>query len=186
MQNETDIVRFIKDKTQNWSKEKKIIVAAGSVVAILIVGNSVTSGGIGATSGLFKSKYVELSTSNIKQLDCDELIKKNVGKKREFCGYVGGGFITVYKGDLYNSWPKHCYNSMKLPDDTYCYIFFGQYDNSRFYHYPEGMFSFTAKLSSDCSYEYMNMNYNTATYCLKDPTSIRPADDKTKAKMGMY
>ena len=176
----------INNKTQNWSTRKKLITIGCFVVAILMLSIYMISGVSLPSINIFKGRYVEFSSAEIKKLDCDELIKKNAGKKRQFCGYVGGGFITVYKQDLYNSWPKHCYNSMKLPDDEYCYLFFGQYDNSRFYGYPEGMYSFSAELSSDCSYEYYNRDYTFANYCLKRPTNIKPADNKTKAKLGVY
>ena len=74
----------INNKTQNWSTRKKLITIGCFVVAILMLSIYMISGVSLPSINIFKGRYVEFSSAEIKKLDCDELIKKNAGKKMDY------------------------------------------------------------------------------------------------------
>lgn len=113
----TKYIKNINDKVneaiKDWSIKKKTAVIIG-VILVFFIGYKSIAGGIGnITSGFTNDKYVKLSQEEIEKLNCKELLRNNVGVRKEFCGqltvedwdgngYGGPGMVYVSKQDLYN------------------------------------------------------------------------------------
>lgn len=120
-----------------------------------------------------KTEIIEL-----KNMDCDDLLAKNLGVEREFCGNVDDGFVWVNKKDLYNSSSQYCCNPSQESSDLYCGIPIGMFDNRHFATFPNnGIYRFQGTITRDCDYRH-------SFYCLQEPWGISPADKRTRERMG--
>lgn len=172
-------------------KKKPILLVIVAPICLVLAFSFVLAIGAGIYGLITEYTYKEFSTEaekrTLKSMNCDDLFAKNVGKEIEFCGNVDGGWLWVFKKDLYNSKAKYCCNPMKYSESIYCRIPFGQYDFSRFEGLPNnGIYAFKGTISTDCKTEYRYRDYTLSKYCVKNPKDILPADDKTRARMGRY
>ncbi len=109
--------------------KKKIAVICGAIFVFCCV-----YGAIAGISGDILSKsasndYVKLTHEELEQLDCKDLLNKNVGIRKEFCSQLGWSesdpcSYTVYldKNDLYNVNTNSEYCGGPLNFGRTCYV----------------------------------------------------------------
>lgn len=103
----THLNENINEKIKDWSTKKKIAVICGVIFVFCCV-----YGAIAGISGDILSKsasndYVKLTHEELVQLDCKDLLNKNVGIRKEFCGEFHESdpcwyMVVIDKNDLYN------------------------------------------------------------------------------------
>lgn len=150
---------------------KKLMPLLMVFCTLLFVGNLVV-GFINYISYKEFSSAAEIR--ELENMDCDDLLEKNLGKEREFCGNIEDDWMWVYKKDLYNSTSKHCCNPIGVSSKLYCSIPIRDTLGKVAEVPNDGIYRFSGTVKRHCW---------PWAYCVNWITNISPADKKTRERM---
>lgn len=138
---------------------------------------------LGIADFIDEHTYKEFSSPSeireLKNMNCVDLIAKNLGVEREFCGYVDDESVLVYKKDLYNKTSKHCYNLYNLSEvsgDLVCFVPISDTLNNFTVVPNNGIYRFKGIIKRNVHPSYY--------YSITWPQDVSPADKRTRERMG--